>query len=111
MSAVGPPPELLYRYWPLYEDAYWRMGYLHRSCPCRLTSLYRDEESNRAVGGAPRSQHLLALAGDWVVSEEYKGQFLQTAAFLGLIAIDEGSHIHVQRYEAGALPAHLFPGE
>lgn len=111
MSAQGPPPELLYRFWPLYEDAYWRMGMLHRSCPNRLTSFYRDEASNRAAGGAPTSQHLLGLAGDWVVPAEYKGQFLQTARFLGLVPVDEGSHIHVQRYAAGLLPASLFPKE
>ena len=111
MSVQGPPPDLLYRYWPLYQDAFWRFATLDRMFPARLTSLYRDEESNRAVGGAPRSQHLLGLAGDWVVGAEYRDAFIQVARFLGLVAIDEETHIHVQRYEAGALPAHLFPGE
>ena len=107
----GPPPDLLYRYWPLYQDAYWRFATLDRMFPARLTSLYRDPETNRSVGGAPRSQHLLGLAGDWVVPEQYRDQFMGVARFLGCYPVDEGSHIHVQRYEAGTLPAMLFPGE
>ena len=111
MSVQSPPPELVYRYWPIYEDAFWRFATLHRMFPARLTSFYRDEETNRRVGGAPRSQHLLGLAGDWVVPPQYREQFKQVATFLGLIAVEEHDHVHVQRYEAGALPALLFPGE
>ena len=111
MSVQGPPPELLYRFLPLYQDAFWRFATLHRMFPARVSSMYRDEAHNRRVGGAPRSQHLLGLAVDWVVPAEYRDQFIQVARFLGLVALDQGHYIHVQRYAAGTLPAHLFPDE
>jgi hypothetical protein len=53
----------------------------------------------------------MGLAADWVVAPQNRGDFMQTARMLGLIPVDEGSHIHVQRYEAGLLPAYLFPAE
>jgi hypothetical protein len=70
--------------------------------------VYRDPEENAAVGGHPRSQHLLGLAGDWVVEPADRPRFLQTAAFLGLVAVEEASHVHVQRYEAGLIPGAVF---
>jgi hypothetical protein len=111
VTVYGPPPDLLYRYFPLYSDAFWRFALLDRATPSRCTSFYRDPEHNRQVGGAPRSQHLLGLAGDWVVPHEFRQHFLDVCTFLELTAVDEGSHIHVQRFEAGRLPANLFPAE
>lgn len=109
----GPPYELVYRYWPLYEDAFWRFRQLFGffGTGARVTSWYRDPERNAAVGGAPHSQHLLALAVDAVVDPQLQEHFLDACRFLGLIPIVEGDHIHVQRYEAGLLPAYLFRGE
>lgn len=112
MSVTGPPYELVYRYWPLYEDAIRRFRALVMYNPeARVTSWYRDQKRNMEVGGAPRSQHLLALALDLAVPETEKARLVATAHMLGLIPIDEGSHVHVQRYEAGILPAFLFRGE
>jgi len=109
---AGPPWELLTKYWPIYEDAFWRFRqYVYLMPSARVTSWYRTPEHNADVGGAPRSQHLLGLGIDVVVPEADRARALQVARFLGLVAIDEGNHIHIQRYEAGTLPAFLFRGE
>jgi uncharacterized protein YcbK (DUF882 family) len=109
---TGPPYELVYKYWPLYEDAFWRFRYLLQLVPeAQVTSWFRDERRNAEVGGAPRSQHLLALAIDVQVSPGQMERLLDAARWLGLYPIRERNHVHVQRYEAGLLPAFLFGGE
>jgi hypothetical protein len=109
---TGPPYELMYRFWPIYEDAFWRFRTLVQANPqARVTSWYRDPARNAEVGGAPRSQHLLALALDLAVPSDAQERLVQTARWLSLFPIVERGHVHVQRYEAGLLPAHLFDRE
>lgn len=109
---TGPPYELVYRYWPLYEDAFARFRTLMQLNPeGRVSSWFRSPAVNADVGGAPRSQHLMALAIDVVLEDAQVERFIETARWLGLTPVRERGHIHVQRYEAGTLPAYLFRGE
>lgn len=109
VSVSGPPPELLYRWWGVYQDAYWRFGALYSFFPTsRVTSFFRTVEENRAAGGSPVSQHLLGLAVDFVVPFEQRGDFEGIARLLHLVPVNEGSHVHVQRYPAGTIPPSVF---
>jgi hypothetical protein len=60
-----------------------------------LTSWYRDEARNAAVGGVPRSLHLVGLAIDYVPR---RGEWSADSAALkaaGLRVLNEGDHLHV----------------
>ena len=66
-----------------------------------ISSWWRDAEHNRAVGGHPRSQHLLGLAFDLesdqpdLAAEAFRAQ--------GFTVVESPSHVHVQTFPAGAL--------
>jgi len=66
----------------------------------------RSRRENAAVKGKPRSQHLVALAVD-LVGPDVR-EFQRRARAAGLVAIDEGDHLHVQRYPAGVIPENVF---
>lgn len=67
----------------------------------RLTSWYRNQDHNRSVGGHPDSQHLAGLAFDFVTDNPIG---LEAALDrLGLVAVRERDHVHVQAYPAGAV--------
>ncbi len=75
--------------------------------PVQATSYIRTPEQNRRVGGAPESQHLVGTALDLIGPTERMVDF---ARELGLVGIDEGSHLHLQLFPAGgARAAGLFP--
>lgn len=62
-----------------------------------VTSWLRTPARNKQVGGHPQSQHLIGTAIDLVCDQEDDKQPLMEAARkLGLIAFDEGDHIHIQ---------------
>jgi hypothetical protein len=62
-----------------------------------VTSGHRSAKRNAAVGGVPNSLHLQGLAVDIVLDDPaHHGEFLMACSRLGLRAIDEGDHIHVQ---------------
>lgn len=65
------------------------------------TSRLRTPERNAEVGGKPNSQHLRGTAGDYVVPQDQKAAFIQQAEAMGLTALDEGDHIHVQAPRGG----------
>jgi len=67
----------------------------------RATSWYRDRETNIRVGGARDSQHLLGLALDIVGPADVLQGLLIELRGVGLVAIDELSHVHVQLLRAG----------
>ena len=105
MAARGPPRSLLQSGWqPLIFDFVSRASRAWSAEPgVSLTSFYRDTESNRSVGGSPRSQHLVALAADFAGDRLKLRHLAEHARALGLVAIDEGSHLHLQRFPAGRL--------
>lgn len=62
-----------------------------------ITSWYRTQNRNRAVGGHPQSKHLQGLAVDLVPDDtSSKHAIIADASAAGLLAIDEGDHIHIQ---------------
>ena len=69
----------------------------------RFTSWYRTPNFNRDVGGDPVSQHLLGLALDLRVDDPHRirGRIND----VGLHAIIESDHLHVQRFRAGQVAA------
>lgn len=67
----------------------------------RASSWYRDFEANTRVGGHPESQHLLGLALDVTGPIEVRDRLLIELRGVGLVAVDELSHVHVQLLAAG----------
>ncbi len=65
----------------------------------QVSSWYRDPPTNRAVGGAAESQHLLGLAIDLVSDNPVALEKALDAQ--GIVAIRERTHVHVQAYPAG----------
>lgn len=112
MNGVQSPPfELVTRFWDQYMQLVPRLKFLQRSFPnATVTSWYRSNARNISVGGAPRSQHLLAFAADWgSLDAQDRQQMVTLARAVGMTAIDEGDHVHVQMFPAGVIPARFFP--
>lgn len=62
-----------------------------------VSSWIRTPERNKRVGGHPQSQHLTGTACDLVTDQvEDKQPLIEAATKLGLVALDEGDHIHIQ---------------
>lgn len=93
------------RQWQL--DFIRRFNYGARGFGGRVTSYVRSPEKNRAVGGAPNSQHLYGLAADVVPASGQRNQLTASLRAAGLIVIDEGNHLHIQRLPAGTLAGYL----
>ena len=67
---------------------------LHRGS---VKSWIRSEQHNAAEGGVPDSWHLDGLAADITTDDPSRKPFLIVdAAKLGLDAIDEGNHVHIE---------------
>ncbi len=71
-------------------------------------SWYRDKERNIRVGGSPRSQHRIGTAVDVVGPRAQQLRFLEDARAVGLIGLDEKTHVHIQLFRAG-VAAQKFP--
>ena len=70
---------------------------LRNRYPFSVTSWLRTPKRNKEVGGVANSRHLLGLAVDTVLDAEGdKPAFIADVGRLGLKALDEGDHIHVQ---------------
>jgi len=67
----------------------------------RLSSWFRDPISNQNVGGAIDSQHLVGLAVDLTTDNPVALERALDAQ--GIVAVREGSHVHVQAYPAGLM--------
>jgi len=67
----------------------------------RWTSWYRDEAKNRDVGGSFESQHRTATGID--IAPVPPLWWIDTIQRAGLIAVNEGDHLHIQLWPAGAL--------
>lgn len=61
-----------------------------------ITSLTRSPAQNRRVRGVANSQHLRGTAGDFVVPDDRKADFIAAARKRGYEAIDEGDHVHLE---------------
>jgi len=114
-----PPPEALVRQIAQRSPNFWRefMAGLDRATAgveVVVTSWYRSAADNVRVGGAVNSQHRYATAFDLA------GPFLRTSArnavasrlrAQSFFVLDEGDHLHVQAFPAGALSrAGVRPG-
>lgn len=99
MAYLAAPPEVYWRYFPVAEFVE-RASYAGSRVPGRWTSFYRDVHANRLAGGDPWSQHLVGLAAD---RSPANAAFRDQARRAGLIALDEGTHDHVQGWPAGIL--------
>jgi hypothetical protein len=62
----------------------------------KITSLLRTPEHNKEVGGVGNSQHVAGTAGDFVLPKDERGSFIARAREMGLEAINEGDHIHLE---------------
>jgi hypothetical protein len=63
-----------------------------------VTSEGRGAHHNAEVGGQPNSRHLIGQALDvWHDNPQQRKALMQTVnAMPGLLALDEGNHIHIQ---------------
>lgn len=60
----------------------------------RVTSWWRSEYHNKAVGGVPSSRHLLGLAFDVTPVNDIVGARLRKMGFRKVL--NEGDHFHVE---------------
>jgi len=104
MASV-PPPELLRSAWfPWILHFYWRAVPLFFQVPgLELTSWFRTAADNRTAGGSAESQHLFGLAWDLTASRPILPRLAAAATRQGLVAIQEGDHVHLQLFPKGAL--------
>lgn len=65
--------------------------------PCSVTSWWRTRLHNVALDGHPESFHLQGIAADLVLDNpEHRAPLKRFAEDLGLQAMDEGDHVHVE---------------
>lgn len=104
MSYQSPPTEFVrYWYWEIW-DFIPRVRAAYNWCPFYVSSWWRDEATNRAVGGDPFSQHLIGLAIDAIpVPPRTTEQLAAAFRASGLIAVVYARHVHAQLYPAGFL--------
>jgi len=67
----------------------------------RVTSWWRSSVDNRRVGGHPDSQHRLGLALDLIGEEEELLELLLDVRQVGMVAVLEPTHLHIQLLPAG----------
>ena len=113
MPPQAPPIELIQSpFRPFILSFYFRLFVVLSSIPGSfLTSWFRTFDENVRAGGDPQSQHLFALGADLDVPTPQIAQSIDLGRFLGLIPVDEGTHVHFQLFPKGALARAgiLFP--
>jgi uncharacterized protein YcbK (DUF882 family) len=82
------------------RDFYGRVNRAGNGLPGTITSWWRTQKRNREVGGAKHSQHLSGLAVDIAIPAAYRLQAIERLRAQGLVVIDEGDHLHAQRFPA-----------
>lgn len=87
--------------WPYFIGRAFRA--LDQIGPWTATSWWRTPSQNRRVGGSPDSQHLVGSAVDLCSTDNNLLERLLDQT--GLIAVNEGDHVHVQVFAAGMLRA------
>ena len=68
-----------------------------------FTSWHRYPAENREVGGSAESQHLAGLGLDVVAPRAEVDGIVDRARRLGLVVVDEESHVHLQALPPGSL--------
>ncbi len=69
-----------------------------------VSSYWRDPGHNFSVGGSQDSQHLVALGIDLTFTRvDSKQAALRGATAQGLVAVDEGTHLHLQAFPRGII--------
>ncbi len=103
--AEGPPIPLLQSAWFPFIFAFAsRANMILQNVPgLRITSWYRNPETNRDVGGDAESQHLFALGLDVEGSDDALREVIAIAPAVGLVPDREPGHAHVQLFPRGAL--------
>lgn len=92
------------RFLPVFQHYIPRALLLDSVFGGQVTSWYRDQVNNDRVGGAPHSQHLLGFAYDVVPPDRVTWpSYAHAARSLGMVAVVEDDHIHVQFFPAGTL--------
>jgi len=110
MSVQFPPPQLIENFLPVYVEFLQRLVEIVRHTDVsEFTSWWRDDFQNRAVGGAPDSQHLFGFAVDLISSRPE--EVAELADLLGMFAVIEMDHVHIQILPAGELARLGFFGE
>lgn len=108
-STANPPPPSVAAALERRQPGFWRAFGIAADRALAgidgtITSWYRTAEHNVAVGGQIGSQHRYGCAFDLVVPDP--AQRVQAMAALRretFFVIDEGDHLHVQAFPAGAL--------
>lgn len=105
MALQAPPRALLLSgFQPFILEFFFRLVLVLRATPgVLLTSWFRTVQANISEGGDEDSQHLFGLAADFEVPRVALGHVLEVARGVGLIPVNEGDHVHVQLFQAGAL--------
>ncbi len=108
MSVRPPPHEFVAFFAPELRSFLEKLSQMRGEA--RATSWWRSWGDNLRVGGSisPLSQHLAGLAVDVVVQSPTTAADLVGEAFrVGLTAVDEGSHVHIQFWRRGGLNRRL----
>jgi len=114
VALQAPPRELLLSgFQPFILAFFFRAVLVLRAAPSAvITSWFRSVQANISEGGDPQSQHLFGLAMDIDVPRASVAHVLEVARGVGLVAVDERTHVHLQLFPAGALARAgvVFPG-
>lgn len=105
MPLVSPPAQLVAaveHYAPgVYRSFAGRVNNAVRGMNLTFVNWYRSPEHNARVGGARGSQHQIATAVDLVFPDRsQRALAIRRLKAQGLIAVDEGDHVHVQAWPA-----------
>lgn len=94
MSVQAPPREIWSVVLPELQSYFAKIFQLRVDPGTRVTSWWRDQAVNAAVGGVPTSFHLWGLALDVVAPDP--GFIIDQGRALGLDAFDAGTHVHLE---------------
>lgn len=105
MPLARPPAQIVYtvdRFSPgIYQTFFHRLQRALGGTRVRITNYYRSPEHNARVGGARGSQHQIGTAIDLVFPDwRSRRSAIDALRRQGLIAVDEGDHVHVQAWPA-----------
>jgi len=108
--SVQPPTRIFVQsFLPVFQWLVPRLNHLVDSGGIP-TSWYRTPDANARAGGSLDSQHLFGFAADFVPGATSWLLLRDQARRIGLIAVPESDHLHVQVFPAGTLrAAGLFP--